>query len=351
MDMPRRIEAVGPASLDLNARRERLQPRAHNGLARRFRAPRRTALAIGLLVAALLLGLAAAWLSAEMVEREVARRTAAGAMPSVTTDIWVAARDLDAGTRLSRADVRRVPWPAAAVTDAQVAAGDAGWARLEGQLLDMAVSAGAPLPAPRSGSGGALAARLGRGMRAVSLSVTPEAGLAGLAAPGDQVDLLVTIPRADGRPFARTAIRNLRLLGLDQLLAPRVSSGQDMAASPPTTVTLEATPAEAEAIALLAQTGTIRLALRPQRPLTGERGVDAAVLEAASQAARAAALGTAGPADLIPPPPAAPASAQPAAAAPETSPTRVRTAGVEVFRGSSIRSEAAAPSPAAEPLP
>src|SRR5262249_43734446 len=121
----------------------------------------------------------------------------------------------------------------------------------------------AELVAP--GERGFLAAVLSPGMRAVSVSVSATSGIAGLVAPGDRVDVLVThaLPAEDPSPrdlerrVAETILHDVRVIAIDQHLETK--RGEAM---PAHTVTLEVTPKQSEVIALAGNLGQLSLSLR-----------------------------------------------------------------------------------------
>lgn len=130
-------------------------------------------------------GLAALLLAAAVVAGLGSVRAPAAA----TSPVWVAARDLDGGTALARADLRRARLPAEAVPAGAVALADLVGSRLAGP-----VRAGEPLTDRR-----VLGARLledypGRAAVPVRLA---DPGVAGLLRPGERVDLMRADPQGD----------------------------------------------------------------------------------------------------------------------------------------------------------
>lgn len=361
--MPRSVRA-DPAMAPASARTA-LRPLA----ASRLRAPglrrlmaRRLARAALLALAALAVATlatlgAAAWLESRLA---TGGRAAAGL---AVRPVLVAARDLPQGTRLSASLFVPADWPAAAVGPAHLRPGDSRLATLEGAVLRAPVPAGAPLLEGHVAGGaasGQLSVLLAPGMRAIAIPVSASSAVAGLIAPGDRVDLLLTRTLPSGRTVTTTVASAVRVLGLDQRLGS--APGAEGEALVPATVTLEATPRQAEEIALLETLGRVTLALRrPDEPAadrtqsgrTPAWDSDALGLPASALAPVAAATAAA----IAPPPPIAPAPASPLAAAPAPSgpaggaaPRGVRVErGVEVVRGASFRGDAASPPQAAEP--
>ncbi len=123
-------------------------------------------------------------------------------------------------------------------------------------LMDEAVLEGR-LAGRDSGLG--LAPIIPVGMRAVAVRVNDVAGVAGFVMPGMRVDVLVTgrPPAADGT-VTNTCLQNIRVLSAGQTMQADVR-GQAM---PAPTVTLLATPEQAEILTLANQEGHIQLVLR-----------------------------------------------------------------------------------------
>jgi pilus assembly protein CpaB len=109
------------------------------------------------------------------------------------------------------------------------------------------------------GSGLGLAPIIPVGMRAVSVRVNDVAGVAGFVLPGMRVDVLVTgrPPSAEG-PVTTTPLQNMLVLSAGQTIQAD-ARGQAIQAP---TVTLLATPDQAETLTLANQEGRIQLVLR-----------------------------------------------------------------------------------------
>lgn len=109
------------------------------------------------------------------------------------------------------------------------------------------------------GSGLGLAPIIPVGMRAVSVRVSDVAGVAGFVLPGLRVDVLVT-----GRPtgtegtITTTCLQNMLVLSAGQTIQP---DGRGQAINTPT-VTLLASPEQAETLTLAGNEGRIQLVLR-----------------------------------------------------------------------------------------
>ena len=105
--------------------------------------------------------------------------------------------------------------------------------------------------------------------RAMTIAVNDESGVAGFTKPGDYVDLIVTMDQQSlGEPTSKTILNNVQILAYNHNVETgEEASTLDKAANTNTskinTVTLAVNPMEAVQLALGAEKGKIRLALRP----------------------------------------------------------------------------------------
>ena len=113
--------------------------------------------------------------------------------------------------------------------------------------------------------GGFMAAILPRGMRAISLDVSPDTGAGGFILPNDHVDVVLTrrdkaAEKISGieKYISETILRNVRVLAVDQTVEEK--DGQKVVIGK--TATIELDPHQAETLALSHQLGTISLTLR-----------------------------------------------------------------------------------------
>ena len=192
---------------------------------------------------------------------------------SETRDVVVTTRALSVGATIKPADVKISKLPAAAFPKG-------GYSKVE-EVLDRAVISNILLEEPvldgrlaAKGSGLGLAPEIPVGMRAVTVRVNDVAGVAGFVLPNMHVDVLVT-----GRPptgtegeMTTTVLQNMLVLAAAQTLQPD-ARGQAINAP---TVTLLATPEQAETLTLANSEGHIQLVLRNStdasvQPTTGRR--------------------------------------------------------------------------------
>lgn len=190
--------------------------------------------------------------------------------------VLVAQRALPTGTIITQDALVFQAWPKEMVKDAYFLEGQADMNKLLGTVVRYPITAGQPLTQGalvRPGDRGFLAAALGPGMRAVTITVSARTGVGGFVFPGDHVDLMLTqtvqpvsSTSADNKPLlplnvAETIIRNLRVLATDQSTQSEVVEGKTVVKATGT-VTLEVTPKLAEKIAVADKLGTLSLSLR-----------------------------------------------------------------------------------------
>lgn len=205
------------------------------------------------LIVALVAAGASSWVVYRAVSQIPVREVEIRGQPVV-----VAARQLPVGTAITVKDVKLVEWPARSVVPGSLQALEAAVGRgLIQPALENEPITEAKL-APRE-AGVGIAPTIPEGMRAISVKVDEVIGVAGFVFPGSQVDVLVTVS-GQSETRTRTVVSNLRVLAA----GPRTDQQEatDGKAVVTTTVTLLATPPDAEKIALASSAGRVMLALR-----------------------------------------------------------------------------------------
>ena len=224
----------------------------------------------------LIMALVMAGISAVVVRGMFGGKSEAEAAPMMAApqptgpEVAVAVRPLPVGTIIGPESFRYQRWPAELVNKTYYIKGESDLAALNGSVVRYAVTAGAPVTQGalvKPGDRGFLAAALGPGMRAVTISVSAQSGVAGFVFPGDRVDLMLTqeVPGGgDGPPLkaAETIIRNIRVLAADQRTDKTVDEQGKTVVANTSSVTLEATPKIAEKIAVAQTIGQLSLSLR-----------------------------------------------------------------------------------------
>ncbi|MDB5690317.1 MAG: Flp pilus assembly protein CpaB [Sphingomonas bacterium] len=223
---------------------------------------------LALLLGALLMAGVSAFMARSMFAGAGAPQAEAAEMQN-GPQILVATRGLPVGTIIDPDSFRYQPWPKDLIDSAYYIKGQNEPQNLPGTVVRYAITAGQPITQGalvKPGDRGFLAAALGPGMRAVTVSMSAQTGVGGFVFPGDRVDLVLTQDVAgggDGAPLktSETIVRNLRVLATDQ----RTSSETEEGKAPVTTystVTMEATPRIAEKIAVAQSIGQLSLSLR-----------------------------------------------------------------------------------------
>lgn len=210
----------------------------------------------------------------------------AAAAEQVGPSILVATRQLPSGTIIGPDSFRFQPWPQELVDGAYFVKDKVDPQTLVGTVVRFPVTAGQPLTQGslvKPDDRGFLAAALGPGMRAVTVKVSQEEGVAGFVFPGDRVDVLLTqqLSIEEGSSYpddklftAETIVRNVRVLATDQRISAENAEGKSEVVTFGS-VTLESTPEIAEKIAVAQSMGRLSLALRPLAETAGE--LDAAI--------------------------------------------------------------------------
>jgi pilus assembly protein CpaB len=180
---------------------------------------------------------------------------------SKTAQVVVATRGIGAGEMLSDENCELKPVVAESMPESSFHS----VAELKGRVAQVQFVKNQPivetLLAP-NGAGAGLQAIIPLGMRAISIEINEFSGVGGMLLPGCHVDVIATVPgESGGEMVSRTIVQNVEITAVGQRIAqqPR-KEGEE-----PTvfrSVTILATPNEAEAIELAASSGRPRLVLR-----------------------------------------------------------------------------------------
>jgi pilus assembly protein CpaB len=223
------------------------------------------------------------WLQQERQRMTVQTEVKRPVVADVSTFVLVAARDIPAGNFVSAGDLRWQSWPDQAVA-AQYVVRNASNANQSEQMLRnfvgtvarQGITVGQPVSREivvQPGERGFLAAVLKPGMRAVTVRVDEQTGIAGLVFPGDRVDVML-LHRVAGANIGETILTGVRVIAIDQLLndlkgpaRPAGTSGTATNQASATgraarTITFELTPKQSEIIALATRMGVLTLALQ-----------------------------------------------------------------------------------------
>lgn len=198
---------------------------------------------------------------------EAQRAAITQAPPSAKNEILVAKEALPAGTLLKPDQLRWQAWPDSSLAPTYILKGKKTPEDFTGAVIREGVAAGQPIIETlvvKPGESGFLAAVLGPGTRAVSVSINATTGISGFIFPGDRVDVILTQnikERGEDNQAAHhaseTVLSNVRVIAVDQ-------SANDQEDKPVVAknVTLEVTPKQAEIVTLVSEIGKLSLSLR-----------------------------------------------------------------------------------------
>ncbi len=189
------------------------------------------------------------------------------------SEVLVASSNLAPGQALTADQVRWEKWPTASVDSSfithQSAASEE--AAVKGNVVRAPIIAGQPITSAavvHGDAAGFMAANLTPGMRAVSISITTDAGAGGFILPNDRVDVILTRKFRPTEPplvvISETILSDVRVLAVDQTY----KQDKDTKAVSAKSATLELTPGQAEIVSRAQMAGALSLALRP----LGDRG-------------------------------------------------------------------------------
>ena len=192
--------------------------------------------------------------------RSLINRAPAPKAVSPTTQIVVAAHDLELGGVVRDGDVKLADWLGAAPAGATAHPQD-----VVGRGVMTPIYSQEPVTETRlapKGSGGGFAATIPQGMRAFPVRVNDIVGVAGFVTPGMRVDVIINgnPPNASGNlgMLARTLMQNVEVLSAGQDFK-RDAEGKPVESQ---VVTLLVTPEQAEKLSLASHQTTIQLVLR-----------------------------------------------------------------------------------------
>ncbi|MCL6595197.1 MAG: Flp pilus assembly protein CpaB [Firmicutes bacterium] len=194
-----------------------------------------------------------------MRRQEAAAQAGRAAAPA-TAAVLVPRVDIAAGASLNPGEFVQRRLPVADVPPGSVTSP----AAVAGAVARQALWAGEPVVAGMlyaSAAQATLAAQLPHGMRAVDLPVSSAAGVGGLLAPGDRVDV-VAVVNSVSPARAVVLLTDVPVLAVVGGSAGSAEAGGQVTSGTYTSVVLEVTPRQAAALALAQTSGPLSLALR-----------------------------------------------------------------------------------------
>jgi pilus assembly protein CpaB len=218
--------------------------------------------AVIMLVVALVLGGLSVFAARNWIERQIAGSAAVSKPQADTIKIVVARTRLNFGDKIKDEHLSEINWPKASVPT-----GSFNSVRqvLDGKRPRVAlrrIEVNEPLLKSKiSGFGGraTLSAVLKGDRRAVTVRVNAVTGVSGFLLPGDRVDILMSRDESKGSGKKTSVLlQDIRILGVGQLASERHDKPVVVR-----TITVEATPNEAQKLILAQQVGKLSLMLRP----------------------------------------------------------------------------------------
>jgi pilus assembly protein CpaB len=207
------------------------------------------ALAVAVVFGILAVVLANKWLSTRAQEQVAVREQ----VP--LTQVVIAARDLDIGTRLTEQNLVLADWPKASVPKGAFGAIE----QVVGRVTVTKMVAGKPLVAAElagEGSGVGLVAQIRPGYRAMSIRVDEVIGVGGFILPSTYVDV-IAVEQQGGKSVGKTVLERIQVLAVAQ--ETFVEEGKPKLVR---TVTMELSPRHAEQLAAHINQNPIHLVLR-----------------------------------------------------------------------------------------
>lgn len=186
--------------------------------------------------------------------------------PIAMSEVLVASINLRPGQALKPDEVHWQRWPTSSVDSTFIshAAVTSEADAVRGTVVRTPILAGQPIVSSalvHAAAGGFMAAMLTPGMRAVSITISPDSSAGGFILPNDRIDVILT--RKSGteqsRATSRTLLTNVRVLAVDQTYSEDKNTKTVIGK----TATVEVTPAQAEILSAAEGSGTLSLALRP----------------------------------------------------------------------------------------
>lgn len=220
-------------------------------------------LVLGVALAGFAVYLARDYIGAYQAQLEAERAAAAAIVP--TAEVFVSAKPLTYGQRITQEDIRAVRWPQDAIPEGTFTSleelfpeGKDPYRTVTRAMEKDEALMKVKLTAPGQDAG--VSARLSAGMRAFAIRVDVSSGVSGFLRPGDRVDVYwsgqMPYPEGGSRNVTKLIEASIQLIAVDQM-ADNDRTSPIIAR----TVTVEATPRQVAALAQAQSTGKLSLAL------------------------------------------------------------------------------------------
>ncbi|MDB5906068.1 MAG: cpaB [Massilia sp.] len=210
--------------------------------------------ALGLILFALLIGLAAAAYATGWVSRQAG---------IASNKVVVAAVDIELGSKVNAEMLSTLDWP----TGAMPPGAFKDVKELQDRIARVSIIRGEPLLEGKLaplGTLGGLSAVIAEGKRAMTVRVNDVVGVAGFALPGNYVDVMVNAQQEktrgeEGKQISKTVLERVLVLAVAQ-----EAGRDDTKPKVVSAVTLELSPEDSEKLDLARSVGTLSLVLRNQ---------------------------------------------------------------------------------------
>jgi pilus assembly protein CpaB len=200
-----------------------------------------------MLALSLLAGIGAVILAASWMGKQASEKT---------SPLVIAAVDIDLGSTITEAMLKVVAWPAAALPPNSFKEIKS----LSGRVLRAPLFKGEPILEPKlapQGSVGGLPSMIQSGKRAISIKVNEVVGVAGFTLPGSFVDVMVNTMDSKDKSVSKIVLKHILVLAIAQ-----EAKRDDTKPKVVNAVTLEVSPEEAEKLDLARSIGSLTLILR-----------------------------------------------------------------------------------------
>lgn len=217
---------------------------------------------IGLIIA-LLLAVGVAFLTRIFLTHEEKPKQESASKAVQLKKILIARRAMPDGERVKSGDLVWQEWPQAGINSNYIIEGSVNVQDLIDAVVRSDLSQGEPVTLQdlvKPGERSVLSAIVAPGKRAISIDVTPATASSGLIAPGDFVDVVLSITVSGEKQQqgkSQTILSNVKVVAIDTNLAAPEQKPKD----PPHVATLEVTANQAEVLMAGAKEGTLSLSL------------------------------------------------------------------------------------------
>jgi pilus assembly protein CpaB len=210
--------------------------------------------ALGLILFALLIGLAAAAYATGWVSQQ------AGV---ASNKVVVAAVDIELGSKINTEMLTTIDWPSGSLPPGAFR----DTKELQDRIVKVTLMRGEPVVERKLspvGTLGGLSAVIAEGKRAMTVRVNDVVGVAGFALPGNYVDVMVNAQQEktkgeEGKQISKTVLERVLVLAVAQ-----EAGRDDTKPKVVSAVTLELSPEDSEKLDLARSVGTLSLVLRNQ---------------------------------------------------------------------------------------